>query len=68
MEGGSFDGIVKRISPQADESTGGFMVEIHVVNKGNVIKAAEDLHISKAPIYRKIKTYSIDLKKIKKLA
>jgi transcriptional regulator of acetoin/glycerol metabolism len=32
------------------------------VNKGNVIKAAEDLHISKATIYRKIKTYSIDLK------
>jgi RND family efflux transporter MFP subunit len=39
LEGRSFDGIVKRISPQADESTGGFMVEIHVVNKDNVIKA-----------------------------
>ncbi len=39
LEGRSFYGIVKRISPQADESTGGFMVEIHVVNKDNVIKA-----------------------------
>ncbi len=37
-------------------------------NKGNVIEAAEDLHISKATIYRKIKKYSIDLKEIKKLA
>ena len=38
------------------------------VNKGNVIKAAEDLRISKATIYRKIKRHSIDLKEIKKLA
>lgn len=36
-------------------------------NKGNVLKVAEELHISKATIYRKIKTYSIDLKEIKKL-
>ena len=35
------------------------------LNKGNVIEAAEDLHISKATIYRKIKKYSIDLKEIK---
>lgn len=39
IEGKNFDGIVKRISPQADESTGGFMVEINVVNKNNIIKA-----------------------------
>lgn len=37
-------------------------------NRGNVLKAAEDLHISKATIYRKIKRYSIDLKEIKKFA
>lgn len=35
------------------------------LNKGNVIGAAEDLHISKATIYRKVKRYSIDLKEIK---
>jgi len=34
-----FEGIVKRISPQADEITGGFIIEIHVTNKNNVIKA-----------------------------
>lgn len=34
-----FDGVVKRISPQADESTGGFAVEIHVSNSNNLIKA-----------------------------
>ena len=38
------------------------------VNKGNVLKAAEDLNISKATIYRKIKAYSINLNDIKKLA
>lgn len=30
-------------------------------NRGNVLKAAKDLNISKATIYRKIKMYSIDL-------
>ncbi len=34
-----FNGLVKRISPQADESTGGFMIEIEVENKGSKIKA-----------------------------
>lgn len=38
------------------------------INNKNVIKAAQDLNISKATIYRKIKTYSIDLDKIEKLA
>lgn len=38
------------------------------VNNGNVKKAAEDLNISKATIYRKIKTYSIDLSSISRLA
>lgn len=37
-------------------------------NKGHVTEAAEELHISKATIYRKIKKYSIDLKDIKQLA
>jgi transcriptional regulator of acetoin/glycerol metabolism len=31
------------------------------VNEGNVLKAAKDLHISRATIYRKIKKYSINL-------
>jgi RND family efflux transporter MFP subunit len=35
----SFPGKVKRISPQADEITGGFPVEIEVENKDNSIKA-----------------------------
>lgn len=39
IEGKSFDGIVKRISPQADEATGGFAIEINVPNKENIIKA-----------------------------
>lgn len=34
-----FEGVVKRISPQADEETGGFLIEIHVSNKQNIIKA-----------------------------
>ena len=38
------------------------------LNKGNVLKAADDLNISKATIYRKIKTYSINLNEIKKLS
>lgn len=32
-----------------------------LLNKGNVVKAAEDLSISKATIYRKIKTYDINV-------
>ncbi len=39
LNGKTFYGIVKRVSPQADESTGGFIVEIQVVNKENQIKA-----------------------------
>lgn len=35
----SFNGTVKRISPQADDATGGFMIEIVVSNKENLIKA-----------------------------
>jgi len=38
------------------------------VNNKNAAKAAQDLNISKATIYRKIKLYSIDLDKIEKLA
>lgn len=34
-----FNGVVKRISPQADESTGGFMIEIQVNNRESLIKA-----------------------------
>ncbi|NTW72161.1 MAG: sigma 54-interacting transcriptional regulator [Eubacteriaceae bacterium] len=34
------------------------------LNKGNAVKAAESLNISKATIYRKIKTYSIDVHRI----
>ena len=37
-------------------------------NNRNVLKAAKDLNISKATIYRKIKAYSIDLDSIEKLA
>jgi len=39
LNGKTFDGIVKRISPQADESTGGFKIEVQVENKENLIKA-----------------------------
>ena len=39
IEGKSFNGVVKRISPQADESTGGFTIEINVPNEKNIIKA-----------------------------
>jgi membrane fusion protein, multidrug efflux system len=34
----SFSGSVKHVSPQADEQTGGFIVEIHVINSDNIIK------------------------------
>lgn len=39
LNGQTFNGTVKRISPQADASTGGFMIEIIVSNKENLIKA-----------------------------
>ena len=39
INGKSFQGVVRRISPQADEATGGFAVEILVTNKENIIKA-----------------------------
>lgn len=39
LDGKYFDGIVKRISPEADKSTGGFMIEVQVENKSNLIKA-----------------------------
>ena len=38
-----------------------------VINEGNVLKAAEDLNLSRATVYRRIKTYSINLKEIKRL-
>lgn len=34
-----FNGMVKRISPQANETTGGFNIEIHIANIQNKIKA-----------------------------
>jgi len=37
-------------------------------NNRNVLKAARDLNISKATIYRKIKAYSIDLDNLERLA
>ena len=37
--GRSFAGIVKRVSPQADEVSGGFALEIEVENEANLIKA-----------------------------
>ncbi len=39
LNGNSFNGYVKRISPQADENTGGFEIEISVTNKDRKIKA-----------------------------
>lgn len=39
INGRSFEGIVKRFSPQADEVTGGFALEIEVDNENNLIKA-----------------------------
>lgn len=39
LTGNSYKGTVKRVSPQADEATGGFAVEILVSNKENIIKA-----------------------------
>lgn len=44
------------------------IIQALYANNRSVIKAANDLNISKATIYRKIKSYSIDLDKIKKLA
>ncbi|MGD9568344.1 MAG: sigma-54-dependent Fis family transcriptional regulator [Sedimentibacter sp.] len=44
------------------------IIQALYANNRNVIKAANDLNISKATIYRKIKSYSIDLDKIEKLA
>jgi transcriptional regulator with PAS, ATPase and Fis domain len=38
--------------------------EALLINKGNAVKAAQSLNISKATIYRKIKSYSIDLHRI----
>lgn len=39
LNGNHYQGVVKRVSPQADETTGGFTVEILVSNKGSNIKA-----------------------------
>jgi len=39
LNGNVFNGVVKRISPQADESSGGFMIEILVANNKDLIKA-----------------------------
>ncbi len=39
-----------------------------LANKGDILKAAKNLNISRATIYRKIKMYAIDLKNIGKLA
>jgi transcriptional regulator with PAS, ATPase and Fis domain len=44
------------------------IVQALSLNKKNVLKAARDLNISKATIYRKIKAYSIDLDNIEELA
>lgn len=44
------------------------IVQALSANNGNAQKAAKDLNISKATIYRKIKTYSIDLNNIGKMA
>lgn len=39
LDGKTFDGIVKRISPEADKTTGAFMIEVLIDNKSNLIKA-----------------------------
>lgn len=39
LNGHTFNGTVKRVSPQADAATGGFLVEIIVSNKEYLIKA-----------------------------
>ncbi len=44
------------------------IIQALFANNGNAKKAAKDLNISKATIYRKIKTYSIDLENIGKMA
>lgn len=44
------------------------IVQALCFNNRNVLKAARDLNISKATIYRKIKAYSIDLDNIEMLA
>lgn len=44
------------------------IVQAIAANNGNIKKAAEELNISKATIYRKIKSYSIDVNSISKLA
>lgn len=44
------------------------IIQALLANRRNVIKAAKDLNISKATIYRKIKAYSIDLDKIEKMS
>lgn len=39
LDNKTFDGIVKRISPEADKTTGAFMIEVLIDNKSNLIKA-----------------------------
>ncbi|MCB0750725.1 MAG: efflux RND transporter periplasmic adaptor subunit [Ignavibacteriae bacterium] len=51
LNGNLYEGVVKRISPQADETTGGFSIEVLVNNKDMKIKAGMtakvELYLSK---------------------
>lgn len=58
-----FNGTIKRISPEADESTGGFNVEVEVTNEKNIIKAGMtskvDLLLSKEQNVLAIPEYAL---------
>lgn len=61
-----FSGIIKRLSPQADKNTGGFLVEIEVPNKKEKIKAGmtakTEILISKANNLLAVPEYTVTTK------
>ena len=66
LNGRSFPGKVRRISPQADEITGGFAIEVEVYNKENLIKAGMtakiELLLTKGEKVLAIPEYAVVLK------
>lgn len=63
LNGKGYEGVVKKVSPQADESTGGFMIEIQVPNREKNIKAGMtakiDLILSKEDKILAIPDYAL---------
>lgn len=66
LNGKEFKGVIKRISPQADESSGGFDAELLVDNKDYIIKAGMiakiNLKLSKDQKVLAIPEYAVVLK------